>query len=33
MAGAATVPAEDADVELEEVRRFYSDHGLWDGLR
>ncbi len=32
VAGAAAVPAEDADVELEEVRRFYSDHGLWDGL-
>ena len=32
VAGAAAVPAGDADVELEEVRRFYSDHGLWDGL-
>jgi len=32
VAGAAAVSAGDADVELEEVRRFYSDHGLWDGL-
>lgn len=32
VAGAAAVSAGDADVELEEVGRFYSDQGLWDGL-
>jgi len=33
VAGAADVAAEDADVELADVQRFYADHGLWDDLR
>ncbi len=32
VSGAAVVPAEDAEVELDEVERFYTRHGLWDGL-
>jgi hypothetical protein len=30
-AGAAVARAEDADVELDEVRRFCAEHGLWPG--
>ena len=30
VAGTADVPPEEADVELEEVRRFYTEHRLWD---
>jgi hypothetical protein len=30
VAGAVVARAEDADVELDEVRRFYDDHNLWD---
>jgi hypothetical protein len=32
LAGAVAVSAEDADVELDEVARFYDDHGLWNEL-
>lgn len=32
LAGPAVTHAEDADVELEEIRRFYSRHGLWERL-
>lgn len=32
VAGAAVAKAEDADVELAEVERFCTDHGLWPGL-
>jgi len=32
VAGAAVGRAEDADVELDEVGRFCTDHGLWPGL-
>ena len=30
-AGAAVALAEDADVELDEVERFCTEHGLWPG--
>ena len=30
VAGKAVDRAEDADVELVEVERFYTEHGLWD---
>jgi hypothetical protein len=30
VAGTAVHQAENADVELEEVRRLYTDHGMWD---
>jgi hypothetical protein len=29
VAGAAVAKAEDADVELDEVERFWTEHGLW----
>ena len=32
VAGAAVAQAEDADVELDEVERFCTEHGLWLGL-
>ena len=32
VAGAAVDRSEDADVELDAVRRFFADHGLWDRL-
>jgi hypothetical protein len=32
VAGPADVPAEEADVELDDVRRFFVDHGLWERL-
>jgi hypothetical protein len=32
VAGAVVAKAEDADVELDEVGRFCSVHGLWPGL-
>jgi hypothetical protein len=32
VAGPADVPAEEADVELDEVRRFFVEHGLWERL-
>lgn len=32
VAGAAVVKAEDADVELDEVERFCTEHGLWPGF-
>jgi hypothetical protein len=32
VAGAVAASAEDADVELEEVERFYTEHDLWNGL-
>jgi len=32
VAGAAVPKAEDADVELDEVERLYSKHGLWGGV-
>lgn len=32
VAGAATVTAENADVEFDEVERFYTEHHLWDDL-
>lgn len=32
VAGAAVAKAEDADVELDEVGRFCTEHGLWPGL-
>jgi hypothetical protein len=31
VAGAAAAKAEDADVELDEVERFCTEHGLWPG--
>ena len=30
VAGSVVHQAEDADVELEEVRRLYTEHGMWD---
>lgn len=32
VAGPAVAEAEDADVELDEVERFYTKRGLWPGL-
>src|SRR5208282_6584735 len=32
VAGAAVAVAEDADVELDEVERFCTEHGLWPGM-
>lgn len=32
VAGAAEARAEDAEVELAEVERFYDEHGLWSAL-
>lgn len=32
VAGAAPASASDADVELDEVERFYDEHGLWNDL-
>lgn len=32
VAGSAVAQAEDADVELDEVERFGTEHGLWNGL-
>jgi hypothetical protein len=32
VAGSAVHQAENADVELEEVRRFCTDHGMWDSV-
>jgi len=32
VAGAAAARAEDADVELDEVEHFYTDHDLWGRL-
>ena|SRR6266571_28417 len=32
VAGPAVTEAEDADVELDEVERFCTEHGLWPGL-
>jgi hypothetical protein len=32
VAGPAVAKAEDADVELDEVRRFCTEHGLWPGV-
>jgi hypothetical protein len=32
VAAPADGPAEHADVELEEVRRFYAENGFWDHL-
>jgi hypothetical protein len=32
VAGRAVNQAEDADVELEEVERLYTDDGLWDSV-
>lgn len=32
VAGPAVAHAEDAEVELDEVGRFFTDNGLWDGL-
>jgi hypothetical protein len=32
VAGAAVAEAEDADVELDEVKRFCIGHGVWPGL-
>jgi hypothetical protein len=32
VAGAAVAKAEDADVELDEVERFCTEHGLWPGF-
>jgi hypothetical protein len=32
VAGAVAVRAEDADVELDEVERFYDEHDLWNNL-
>ena len=31
VAGAAVAKAEDADVELDDVERFCTEHGLWPG--
>ena len=33
VAGRAADRAEDADVELNEVERFYTEHGLWDSAQ
>jgi hypothetical protein len=30
IAGRAVDAAENADVELDEVERLYTEHGLWD---
>jgi hypothetical protein len=32
VAGAVAAAAEDADVELGEVERFYTEHNLWNDL-
>lgn len=32
VAGSAVTRSEDADVELDEVERFYTDRDLWNGL-
>jgi hypothetical protein len=32
VAGPAAATAQDADVELGEVERLYTEHGLWDAL-
>jgi hypothetical protein len=32
VAGAVATRAEDAEVELDEVERFYDEHDLWNGL-
>jgi hypothetical protein len=32
VAGPAVARAEDSDVELDEVERFYTEHSLWPGL-
>ena len=32
VAGRTVDQAEDADVELGEVERLYTDHGLWDSV-
>ena len=32
VAGPAVARAEDADVELDEVERFYTERSLWPGL-
>ncbi len=32
VAGAAVARAEDADVELDEVERFFTEHDLWERL-
>lgn len=32
VAGATTAKAQDAEVELDQVERFYNDHGLWEHL-
>jgi hypothetical protein len=32
VAGAVALTAEDADVELDEVARLYTEHGLWNGV-
>jgi hypothetical protein len=32
VAGAVAATAEDADVELDEVERFYDERDLWNGL-
>jgi hypothetical protein len=32
VAGLATAPAEDADVDLDEVERFCTKHDLWSQL-
>lgn len=32
VAGAAVAKAEDADVELDEVERFCTEHGLWPAM-
>jgi hypothetical protein len=32
VAGSVAAMAEDADVELDEVERFYDEHDLWDDL-
>jgi len=32
VAGPVVDRSEDADVELDEVQRFFTSHGLWDGL-
>jgi len=30
VAGRAVDQAEDAEVELDEVQRLYTEHGMWD---
>ena len=32
VAGSVAAKAEDADVELDEVTRLYTEHGLWNGV-